>query len=157
MKFFDYILQGSDATEENALNAARSLNWPEIETSEENYPHLNYVDSANGVGVYYNMGSDDYYFTDETEDAALTESARTKIKEIISKEVKSIVEDNSNLIKESIFDKFKEFNSRTLAKKLFGKNGDIAELNAQSEVDIPEAIYDLFSEVITKANNDKKK
>ena len=64
--FYDHILQGSDATEENAYAHARGLDWMEIETSEESYPHLNYIDTVNGVGIYYNYGADSYYFTDET-------------------------------------------------------------------------------------------
>lgn len=65
-KYFNYILQGSDATEENAIQAAQDLDWSEIETSEGNYSYLNYVDTINGVGIYYNMGDDSYYFTDKT-------------------------------------------------------------------------------------------
>ena len=65
-KFYDHILQGSDATEENAYGHARGLDWMEIETSEESYPDLNYIDTVNGVGIYYNYGADSYYFTDET-------------------------------------------------------------------------------------------
>jgi len=64
-KFFNYILQGSEATEENAIQAARGLDWQEVETTEANYPNLQYVGTLNGVGIYYNYGSDDYYFTDE--------------------------------------------------------------------------------------------
>jgi len=64
-KFFDYILQGSDATEENAIQAARSLDWQEVETQEADYPNLQYVGTLNGVGIYYNYGHDGYYFTDE--------------------------------------------------------------------------------------------
>jgi hypothetical protein len=64
-KFFDYILQGSDATEENAIQAARGLDWQEVETVEADYPNLQYVGTLNGVGIYYNYGHDGYYFTDE--------------------------------------------------------------------------------------------
>jgi len=67
-KFFNYILQGHEATEENAYDAARGLDWSGIETQEGDYPYLQYVDTVNGVGIYYNYGSDDYYFTDETEE-----------------------------------------------------------------------------------------
>jgi hypothetical protein len=67
-KFFNYILQGSDATEENAIQAANGLDWQEIEVSDEDFPNLQYVDTVNGVGIYYNYGHDAYYFTDESED-----------------------------------------------------------------------------------------
>lgn len=64
--FFDYTLDGHEATEENAYDAARGLDWQEIETSEGDYPYLNYVDTVNGVGIWYNYGHDAYYFSDET-------------------------------------------------------------------------------------------
>lgn len=64
-KFFDFIIQGYEATEENAYSAARGLDWQEIEIHEANYPNLQYVGTLNGVGIWYNYGSDDYYFTDE--------------------------------------------------------------------------------------------
>jgi hypothetical protein len=85
--FFDYILQGSEATEENAMDAARGLNWQEIETKEANYPNLRYVDTVNGVGIHYNYGTDDYYFTDET----INESTKPKIQKIKLSELRQIV------------------------------------------------------------------
>lgn len=65
IRFFDYILQGSEATEENAVQAARSMDWQDMETEEGDYPNLQYVGTVNGVSIYYNYGSDDYYFADE--------------------------------------------------------------------------------------------
>ena len=65
-KFFNHILQGEDATKENAYLHARGLDWGEIETHEESFPYLTYIDSINGVGIYYNYGHDGYYFMDET-------------------------------------------------------------------------------------------
>jgi hypothetical protein len=64
-KFFDYILQGSDATEENAIQAARSLDWQEMEVVGAHYPNLQYIGTLNGVGIHYNYGDDSYYFTEE--------------------------------------------------------------------------------------------
>jgi hypothetical protein len=85
--FFDYILQGSEATEENAMDAARGLDWQEIETKEGNYPNLRYVDTVNGVGIYYNYGTDDYYFTDES----INESVKPKTQKIKLSEVRQLV------------------------------------------------------------------
>lgn len=64
-KFFNHILQGHEATEENAIGHALGLDWQEIETHVASYPHLRYVDTKNGVGIWYNYGCDSYYFTDE--------------------------------------------------------------------------------------------
>jgi len=68
--FFDYILQGSDATEENARNAAMGLDWGAVDTEMESYPNLDYIDTMNGVGIYYNWKADYYCFTDESQDQA---------------------------------------------------------------------------------------
>jgi hypothetical protein len=68
-KFFDYTLDAHEATEENAYDAARGLDWQEIETSENDYPYLSYVDTVNGVGIWHNYGHDAYYFSDETEES----------------------------------------------------------------------------------------
>jgi hypothetical protein len=67
-KFFDYILQGSEATEKNAIDAAIGLDWQEVETKIDTYPHLSFVCERNGVGVWYNYGCDSYQFSDESEE-----------------------------------------------------------------------------------------
>ena len=64
---FDYILQGHEATEENAILAAQGLDWSEIPvTEQEPLKHSRYVLSSNGIGVYYCYGADHYWFTDES-------------------------------------------------------------------------------------------
>jgi len=63
--FYDHILDGHEATEQNAYDHAMGLDWMEVETTEASYPYLNYVDTVNGVGIWYNYGHNGYYFTDE--------------------------------------------------------------------------------------------
>jgi len=65
-KFFNYILQGHEADENTAYEVAQGLDWQEIEATEGSFPYLQYIDTVNGVGIYHNYGSDDYYFTDES-------------------------------------------------------------------------------------------
>ena len=69
MLIYDFILQGDEATEENAMCATTGIDWQEIETSEINrpYTHSKYIDSNNGIDVYYDYGADYYYFVDVTE------------------------------------------------------------------------------------------
>ena len=67
MKFYDHILQGHEATEQNAYDAARGLDWQAIETKEQSLPNLRYIDTVNGVGIYYDFAGDYYVFTDEAE------------------------------------------------------------------------------------------
>ena len=63
--FYNYSLEGHSATESEARNAALQLDWMEIDSSAGEYPFLRYIDTLNGVGIWYNYGSDSYYFTDE--------------------------------------------------------------------------------------------
>lgn len=65
--FYDDILSGSEANENDAIDRARGMDWMGVESSERRIAYMNYVDSVNGVGVWYCYGSDDYYFSDETE------------------------------------------------------------------------------------------
>lgn len=67
MKIYDQILQGDEATEENALDCAASMVWSECEALEQHIKYYYYVDTINGIGVYYDYGADYYFFTDEGE------------------------------------------------------------------------------------------
>ena len=68
MKFFNYILQGHEATLKNAISCAQGLDFSEIEINEENIPYLIYKDTVNGIEIYYNYGCDSYYFVDAKND-----------------------------------------------------------------------------------------
>ena len=85
-KYFDYILQGHEATEENAIQAAQGLDWQAIETYEEHFDNLKYIDSVNGVGIYYHVPVDSYYFTDESMDESF-DNPIAKDKEYLDKTV----------------------------------------------------------------------
>jgi len=100
MMFFDYILQGEDATEDNAIQAAQGLDWQEIEVHEGNYPYLDYIDTVNGVGIYHNYGHNAYYFTDETSES-MQESVKPKTQKIKLSEVRQMVK---KMLKESNYD-----------------------------------------------------
>lgn len=64
---FDFILQGDEATEENAIFCAQDGSiFMECETSSQNIGYADYIDTVNGVGIYYDYGADYYFFTDET-------------------------------------------------------------------------------------------
>lgn len=65
-KFFDYILE--NAIEAEAIEMAQGLDWQEIETEDNQFPYLSYVNTINGVGIWYNYGCDSYYFTDESDE-----------------------------------------------------------------------------------------
>ena len=65
--FYSDILSGDEATEENAYDRARGLDWMEIESKEQTIAYLNYIDTVNGVGIWYCYGDGSYYFSNETE------------------------------------------------------------------------------------------
>ena len=64
MMVYDAILQGDEATEANALDYARCLVWDEIEASEQDIKHAEFVDTVDGITVYYDYGADYYFFSD---------------------------------------------------------------------------------------------
>jgi len=65
-KVYDTILQS--VTQEEALDYARGMVWEEIETTKEKIYHSDFIETIEGVGVFYNYMADYYFFTDETEE-----------------------------------------------------------------------------------------
>ena len=64
MMVYDAILQGDEATEANALDYARGMVWDEVEVSEQEIKYAEFVDTVDGVDVYYDYGADYYFFAD---------------------------------------------------------------------------------------------
>ena len=64
MMVYDTILQGDEATEANALDYARGMVWDEVETTEQDIKYAEFVDTVDGVDVYYDYGADYYFFVD---------------------------------------------------------------------------------------------
>ena len=61
---FEAILQNGE-TEQEALDYAAGMAWCEVECSEQTIGHARYIDTVEGVGVYYDYGADYYFFTEE--------------------------------------------------------------------------------------------
>ena len=64
MMIYDAILEGDEATEENALDYARGIAWDEVEVSEQEIKYSHFVDTVDGIDVYYDYGADYYFFAD---------------------------------------------------------------------------------------------
>lgn len=64
---YSTILQGSEATEENAISFAQGFDFSEDEQTEFFPIHFNYIDTVNGIEIYYDYGAD-YYFFEEQKD-----------------------------------------------------------------------------------------
>ena len=64
MMIYDAILEGDEATEENALDYARGMVWDEVEVSEQEIKYSKFVDTVDGIDVYYDYGADYYFFAD---------------------------------------------------------------------------------------------
>lgn len=60
--YFDHILQGEEATEENAYDHARGVDWMDVGTTPQRLPNGTYIDTVNGVEIYYDRAADYYYF-----------------------------------------------------------------------------------------------
>ena len=52
MMIYDAILEGDEATEENALDYARGIAWDEVEVSEQEIKYSHFVDTVDGIDVY---------------------------------------------------------------------------------------------------------
>jgi hypothetical protein len=66
-RVYDATLEGWH-TEEEALDYARGIVWCEVETTKQEIPRSNLIETIDGVGVFFNYGSDYYFFTDETKE-----------------------------------------------------------------------------------------
>jgi hypothetical protein len=62
MMVYDTILQGVDQAE--ALDFARGMVWSEVETTEQDIKYADFIDTVDGVEVYYDYGADYYFFVD---------------------------------------------------------------------------------------------
>jgi len=64
MGTYSVILQGSDATEENARNFALGFDFSQSELQECSSKDSTYIDTLNGIDIYYHYGADYYFFKD---------------------------------------------------------------------------------------------
>ena len=67
MLVYGAILDGYN-TQQGAIDYARGMVWGECEATEQNIKYRDYIDTVDGIGVYYDFGADYYFFTDESED-----------------------------------------------------------------------------------------
>tara|TARA_R110000764_G_C10886271_1_gene369668 strand:- start:304 stop:516 length:213 start_codon:yes stop_codon:yes gene_type:complete len=68
MLVYDAILNNNeDYTYSEAIDYARGMVWSECEAKEQNIKYAHYIDTVDGIGVYYDFGADYYFFTDEAE------------------------------------------------------------------------------------------
>lgn len=66
---YDVTLEGHQAeTEQDAIDYAAGMVWSEIETTEQEIAYGRYVDTVEGVEVYYDYGADYYFFCPADED-----------------------------------------------------------------------------------------
>ena len=59
---YDHILQGDEATEDNAIQCAKNVAWNEIETTEQNIEHARHVRRVDDIEIYYDYAADYYFF-----------------------------------------------------------------------------------------------
>ena len=64
MKIYSTILQGSEAIENKAIEFSQSYDFSEDDIEEyqlHNY-YDDYIDTINGIDIYYNTTADYYFF-----------------------------------------------------------------------------------------------
>jgi len=62
---YDFILSGSEATLENAIEHAKHQDWQSIEKIDnKSLPYLDFKEEINGIEIWYGYASDMYFFTD---------------------------------------------------------------------------------------------
>ena len=67
MKIYDHILQGNDATEENAREHAQGYDFSQDEEPQEHpyqFQHHTFIEEVNNINIYYNSTADYYFFTE---------------------------------------------------------------------------------------------
>lgn len=66
-KTYNVILDGHEApTVPDVIKYVQGMVWSEIETTEQNIMCDRYLDTVDGIGIYYDYGADYYFFTDES-------------------------------------------------------------------------------------------
>ena len=63
--YYSHILQGSEATEDQAREVAQGFDFSECDLTEQNLPHTTYIDTVNGVIIVYDFAGDYYLFAPE--------------------------------------------------------------------------------------------
>ena len=66
MPYFKNILSiiQESGTEEEALDMARAIISCECESNDQQIGYAQYIDTVNGIEVYYDYGADYYFFVD---------------------------------------------------------------------------------------------
>jgi hypothetical protein len=72
-KIYHHILQGHEATEQNAYDHANGIDWQsEYYDLEESLPlhDYSYVDTVNGIDIYKHIGTGSYVFGENCNESA---------------------------------------------------------------------------------------
>tara|TARA_R100001509_G_scaffold147452_1_gene104834 strand:- start:320 stop:568 length:249 start_codon:yes stop_codon:yes gene_type:complete len=64
-KLYDLILEGYEG-EKSALDCARGIDWgtSEYQMADSLPTYKQYIDTINGINIYYDYGADYYFFVD---------------------------------------------------------------------------------------------
>ena len=65
MLTYSTILQGEEASEDNAINFAQGYDFSEDEITEFFPIHFDYIDCINGIEIYYDFAADYYFFAEK--------------------------------------------------------------------------------------------
>jgi hypothetical protein len=62
MMIYDAILERSSP--EEAVDYARGMVWSEVEAAEGEVKYAEFIDTVDGIDVYYDYGADYFFFAD---------------------------------------------------------------------------------------------
>jgi len=69
MNIYNHILQGHEATIDNAYEHAMGIDWQSIETTyNDSLPYLQYIDTVNGVDIWNVYADGSYIFSDASDE-----------------------------------------------------------------------------------------
>ena len=68
MKLYDCTYPSNQNGHNDAIEYLRGMVWCEVETTEQDKPgHSDYIESFEGVDLYYCYGADYYFFADDSQ------------------------------------------------------------------------------------------
>lgn len=67
-EYYDHILQGETATEEEAYEHARNMDWSAVQLTTMKLPNAQYFDTINGIDIYHDRPGDYFLFAPAEEE-----------------------------------------------------------------------------------------
>ena len=151
MKVFNHILQGHEATEENARDHARGFDWSEVETREQDRPeHSQFFEHIQGISIWYDYGADYYFFQDDPHNHESGDGQTECLKCI--EELEEMTEEQKEAFKEDLSD---SLNRSGMYKQLKDLAVTHAGKNISNDSEVWHEIEELIIEKLLSAEGEQ--